>query len=160
MAYLPLIMGVRWLDKSTHISPFTRHRTWSSQCLEGTGKFVSAKASSIILVSFRSLPHGRRQAAPLKSPATRSTSSSSITARIVNSNFYPIPRFLTYWLLMCKDITVKNDLPWRGGRRNDAREMTPCRTHPDCPSFTTWCCASLVSWRYTEETLIFWVKPC
>ena len=37
-------------------------------------------------------------------------------------------------------------------------EMKPCRTHPDCPSFTTCCCTSLISWRYTEETLIFWVK--
>ena len=33
----------------------------------GIGKSVSAKASSIILVGFRSLPQGRRQAAPSKS---------------------------------------------------------------------------------------------
>ena len=109
----------------------------------GTGWFVSAKASSIVLVSRRSLPHGLRRAAPVKSPATKSTCSSSITLRTVRSNFILIPRFLANWLLMRNDIIVKNDLPLRGSRQNDAREMTPCRTHPDCPSFTTCCCPRL-----------------
>ena len=30
---------------------------------------------------------------------------------------------------------VKQDLPFRGILRNEAREMTACSTHPECPSF-------------------------
>ena len=33
---------------------------------------------------------------------------------------------------VCNDIMVKNDLPLRGCLRNDAREMTACKTHPVC----------------------------
>ena len=135
-------------------SPETAPGLHKGAGLGGTGWFVSAKASSVVLMSRRSLPHGRRQAAPLKSPATKSTCNSCITVRTASDNFFPVPRFLANWLLMCNDIKVKNDLPLRGGRRNDAREMTPCRSHPDCVSFTTCCCPSLVSWRYTEETLM------
>ena len=36
---------------------------------------------------------------------------------------------------MCNDIVVKNDLPLRGSRRNDALDMTPCSTDPDSPIF-------------------------
>ena len=50
----------------------------------GTGRIVLANASSIMLVSRRSLPDGRRHAAPLKSPATTSTCSCSITVRTVS----------------------------------------------------------------------------
>ena len=60
---------------------------------------------------------------------------SRITARLASS-FFPKRRFLTKWL-MCSDIMVKKDLPLRGSLRNEAREMTACKTHPDCPSLTT-----------------------
>ena len=98
----------------------------------GTGRFVLAKASSKMLVRRRSLPHGRRQAAPLKSPATKSTCCSSITVRTVSNIIFPMPRFLANWFLMCNDIIEKNDVPLRGSRRNDAR-TTACRTqlHPE-----------------------------
>ena len=56
------------------------------------GKAQSAKASSMVLMLFLLL---QRHAAPLKSPATRSTFSSSVTALIVRMSFFPIPRFLT-----------------------------------------------------------------
>ena len=71
-------------------------------------------------------------------PATESTGSSSITAGILKSNFFPIPRFLANGLLMCEDVTVKNALPLRGSRQNDALDLTPCSTHPDS-SFTSCC---------------------
>ena len=58
----------------------------------GIGKSRSAKASSMILLLLALVV--RRQAAPLKSPATRSTCSSYIMARIVRRSFLPIPRFL------------------------------------------------------------------
>ena len=64
--YFPLILGLWRLDKSTHIGRLTHNGVGPG----GTGKFVLTKASSIMLVSRRSLPHGPRQAAPLKSPAT------------------------------------------------------------------------------------------
>ena len=51
----------------------------------------SAKASSMVQMLFL-LSH--RHAAALKSPATKSTFSSSITARIVRISFFPMPRFL------------------------------------------------------------------
>ena len=140
---LPFSFRFWWLQETAHVLPVST-TVWVPG---GTGRFVLAKASSIMLVSWRSLPHGRRHAAPLKSPATVSTCSCSITVRTVSNNFFPIPRFLTNWLLMCNDIVVKNDLPLRGNLRNDAREMTACRTHPDCPTLTICCCPSLVSWR-------------
>ena len=50
----------------------------------------------------------------------------NITLRTVSINFFPIPRFFAKWLLVCSNIMVKNDLPLRGGLRNDTREMTAC----------------------------------
>ena len=57
--------------------------------------------------------------------AKRHRCSTSITARIVRKSFSPTPRFLANWLLMCSDIVVKNDVPLRGSRQNDALDMTP-----------------------------------
>ena len=145
--------GLRKQQTSAH-SPGTAPGHHNGGRPGGTGRFVSVKASSIVLMSFRSLPHGQRQTAPSKSPATKFTCSSSITARIARSNLFPIPRFLANWLLMSIDIAVTNVLRLRGSRRNDAREFTLCNTHNDCPSFTSYCCLSLVSWRYTDETLM------
>ena len=102
----------------------------------GTGTSVLTNASSIMLMVRGSLPDWRRHAAPLKSPATMSTCSCNITVRTVSSRFFPIPRFLTKWLV-CSDIMVEKDLPLRGSLRNEAREMTACETHPDCPSLIT-----------------------
>ena len=55
------------------------------------GEAQSAKASSMVQMLFL-LSH--RHAAAFKSPATKSTFSSSITARIVRISFFPMPRFL------------------------------------------------------------------
>ena len=44
---------------------------------------------------------------------------------------FHLPRFWANWLLVCNDIVMKDDFTFRGNRQNDAREMTPCRTHPD-----------------------------
>ena len=66
----------------------------------GIGKHVLAKAASIILMGRGSLPGWRRHAAPLKSPATMSTCSCSITERTASNNFFPMPRFLAKLLLM------------------------------------------------------------
>ena len=100
----------------------------------GIGKAQSAKASSTILML--SAQVSRRQAAPLKSPATTSTCSSSITAPTVRISFFPMPRFLAKLLLMWRDITVKVFWPLSGCRRKEARDMTPCITQPDSPSNT------------------------
>ena len=101
----------------------------------GTGKSVLANTSSMMLVGRGSLPDWRRQAAPLKSPATMSTCSCNITARTASSNFFPIPRFLAKWLLMCSDFMVKKKIyrcavvfGMKRGRRR------PVRPIPDCPS--------------------------
>ena len=102
----------------------------------GTSKFVLANSSSIISLGRGSPPGWRRHAAPLKSPATTSPCSCNTTVRTARSNFFPIPRFLAKWLLMCSDTIVKKDLPLRGSLRNEAWEMTACKTHPDCPSLT------------------------
>ena len=57
----------------------------------GIGKAQSAKASSVILML--SALVSRRPAAPLKTATTTSTCSSSITARVVRSSFFPTQRF-------------------------------------------------------------------
>ena len=82
----PVFTRVRWLYKTTYVSP-PGTATGAHDGVEpgGIGKFVSVKASSITLRL--PLPQGRRQAAPLKYPATKSTCSSNITARIVSSSF-------------------------------------------------------------------------
>ena len=98
----------------------------------GKGKSQSTKASSMVLRMLALV--ARRQAAPLKSPATRSTFSSNITARMVNSNFLPMPRFLASISLTWRDITVNDFWPLGGCRRKEARDSTPCMTQPDSPS--------------------------
>ena len=60
----------------------------------GTGKSVLTNASSKMPMGRGSLPDWRRDAAPLKSPATMSTCSCNSTVRTVSVNFFPIPRFL------------------------------------------------------------------
>ena len=56
----------------------------------GIGKAQSAKAPKVLMLFLLS----HRHAAPLKSTATNSTFSSSITARIARISFFPMPRFL------------------------------------------------------------------
>ena len=130
---LPIFTRVRGLDKTTYVSPFTWCCTWLHNGVGpgGTGKLVFANPSSIMPMGRGSLPDWRRHAAPLKSPATMSTCSCNITVRTVSISFFPIPRFLTKWLV-CSDIMVEKDLPLGGSLRNDAREMTACKNHPDC----------------------------
>ena len=62
---------------------------WAPQRWEPSriGKSVSSKDYSLILVDWRLLPFDWRQAAPLKSPATKTTCSSSLTLRIVRRKF-------------------------------------------------------------------------
>ena len=50
--------------------------------------------------------------------------------------FLAMPFFLAWMLLICRDNTVKVTWPLTGGRRNKARESTPCMTHPCSPSMT------------------------
>ena len=94
----------------------------------GIGKSQSAKASSMMLRGLALVV--RRQAAPLKSPATKSTCSTSITARKVRSSFFPMPRFLAQLLLMWRDITVKDFWPLSGCRRKEACDVVLCITQP------------------------------
>ena len=91
--YLPLSIRFRRFKKPTHVSPIARNRSGSHNGVGpgGIGRAQSAKASSMTLIL---LLLSRRHAAPLKSPATRSTFSLSITARIVRMSFFPMPRFL------------------------------------------------------------------
>ena len=110
----------------------------------GKGKSQSTKTSSMMLRVLALVV--RRQAAPLKSPTTRCTFSSSITARMVNSNFLPMPRFLAKLLLMWRDITVNDFWPLGGCRRKEARDSTPCMTQPDSPSNTLCGRSFLLSW--------------
>ena len=100
---------------------------------DGIGKFVLTNASSIMLMGRTSLPDWRRHAAPKKSPATKSTCSCKNTVVTASNKFFANQRFLSYVLLMWSDTTVKKDFPLRGILRNEAREMTACSTHPDCP---------------------------
>ena len=74
-------------------------------------------------------------------PATRSTFSSSITARIVRKSFFPTSRFL------CNDIIVNVFWPLGGCRRKEARDSTPCKTQPISPAITLSGNTRLVSSR-------------
>ena len=92
---LPFRFRARRFQEAAYISPVTWYASWSPQ-LCGAG-----------LMRRRSLPEGRRHAAPLKSPATISICSCLFTVRNVSINFFPKPSFLALWLLMCKDTMVK-----------------------------------------------------
>ena len=118
--------GLRDPHTSAHV-PGTAPGPHNGVGPRGIGTSQSAKASSMIMMLLALV--ARRQAAPLKSPATKSTYSSSITARIAKSSF-PMPRFLAKLLLMWRDITVKDFWPLSGCRRKEARDITPCMTQP------------------------------
>ena len=78
-----------------HIRPtrnLAPHLDPTTVCGQEASASQSAKASPMILRVLALL--ARRQAALSNSPATKSTCSSSITARTVRSSFFPIPRFL------------------------------------------------------------------
>ena len=116
---------------------FNWHASWSPQRVGpgGIGKHVLAKASSIILMGQGSLPDWRRHAAPLKSPTTMSTCPCT--------SQYDCKQHILSNATLVSEVVVdaerhhgKEDLPLRGTLRNEAREMTACSTHPDCPSFT------------------------
>ena len=92
----------------------------------GIGKSVSAKASSIILVGWGLLPFAWRQAAPLKSPATRSTCSYCITARMAKEKLVPDSSLFG----VVADVKRHNREGFLAAGRTDALEMTPCNTHP------------------------------
>ena len=99
----------------------------------GIGRAQRTKASSMMLILFM-LSH--RHAAPLKSPAIKSTfSKASLTALLVRTSFFPMPRFLAE-TLMCNDKTVNVFWPLRGCRRKEAHDSTPCKTQPESPSIT------------------------
>ena len=107
LPYSPTFMRVQGLEKSTHVCPRTRHRTWTPQrCGAWRHRQVTVGEGFFDDTDIIGAAVARRQAAPLKSPATESTCSSSITARIVRSSFFTMPRFLALTLLMCNDITV------------------------------------------------------
>ena len=87
----PILIRFWRLQESAHISPASWNRTWSKGVEpSGVGKSQSAQASSVVLMMFLLL---HRHAAPLKSPATKSTCSPSITARIVRMSFFPNTTF-------------------------------------------------------------------
>ena len=121
-------------QEPTHVRPFA----WQTSSLPqkggppGNGKFVLPNASSVPLMNRESLLDWRRHAAPVKSPATKSTCCWCITERTVSSKFFASPRFLARALLMWSDVVVKKDVPFLGILRNEAREMTACSTRPDC----------------------------
>ena len=78
----------------TNVSPLAWNRSRSSQwcgakrhrqCTGSKGLFNDTNICWLL---------SRRHAAPLKSPANKSSFSSSITARIVRISFFPMPRFL------------------------------------------------------------------
>ena len=69
---------------NTHIGPFSWFGLHNERRPGVIGKLVMAKTTTIVLSRRCLLPDRRRHAAPLKSPATMSTS----------NRFLPIPRFL------------------------------------------------------------------
>ena len=86
--YLPLGR----LKEPTNVSPVARNRSWSPQWCGARTRWQNTVSKGFFDgTDFFPLLH--RHAAPLKSPATRSTCSSSITARIVRMSFLTIPRF-------------------------------------------------------------------
>ena len=105
LTYFPLSIRIRELrnpQTSAH-SPGTVPGPHNGGVPGDIGKAQSAKASSMMLIL---LLLSRRHGAPLKSPTTKSTFSSSITARIARISLFTMPRFLTFMLLMCNDKTV------------------------------------------------------
>ena len=133
---LPYIARVRWFDKATHIGPFAVSCTRAPQRCGAWRhrKVCVGKASSKILAGCGLLQFDWSQADPLKSPATRSTCSSCIMARLVRRSFFPIPRFLKQ-LLLWRDMTGNDFWPLRGCRRKAAFDTTPCVS----PVGKLWC---------------------
>ena len=131
-ANLPFSVRTRWFQETAHVSPFTRYSSRSPQrCGARWHRYAR------IGERFFNNADGSRVTAGCAVPSSAvevPTCSCNISVRIVCSIFSPNTAFLVVILLMKNDIMVKNDLPLRGNLRNDVREMTAGRTHPDCPS--------------------------
>ena len=93
---------IRGVEESTDVRPLTWNCSRCPQCC-GCGRHRQSAVS-------KGLFNDTHIVAPLKSPATASTCSSSITARIVRISFFPMPHFLAKFLLMWRDTTVKEFL--------------------------------------------------
>ena len=100
----------------------------------GTGKSVSANASSKTLVSWGLFHFDWRQADPLKSPATKSTCSSCFLRGLCGETS---SRCHSFWhnCCLCGETTVKDFWPLRGCQRKAALE-TKSGAKGCC-----WCCA-------------------
>ena len=88
-----------------------------------------------------------------------STNWSTITARMVDSNFLPMTRFWAQLLLMCNDTIEKDHSPLGSCRRKEARANTPYVTQPDFPSSFLSSRLCLSTWRYMDVTLR-WERKC
>ena len=72
--HFPDSLKTRWFEKTADVGPISRNGSQVPTMVEGpggVGKILSQKASSIVLSL---CPPRHRHAAPLKSPATKSTS--------------------------------------------------------------------------------------
>ena len=88
----PLPIRIRRFEEATDVRPLTWNCSKSPQwCGDGKHRQSAVRKS---LFNDTLLPLSRCHAAPLNSPAIKSTFSSSITARIVRISFFPMPRFL------------------------------------------------------------------
>ena len=90
--YPPLSIGFRRFKKITHVSPAARNRSGSPQRCGAGRHRQSAVSNGSMMLKF--LLFSRRRAAPWKSSATRSSFSSSITARTARMGFFQMPRSL------------------------------------------------------------------
>ena len=75
----------------------------------------------------------RHKAAPWKYPSNKYEHSSSITGRKARSSFFPMPRFLSNFVVDVERHHCQGFWPLSGGRRKEARDITSEITQPNYP---------------------------
>ena len=134
-ANFPEFLRTRWLQK-THRHPpncsgWIRVSTMG-WWFGGVGKAQSENTSSIVLILSRlattpgcTIEVTRNQINVLRDHKSTNSLDNFLGA---------IPLFLAKTLLMCNDKTVKAVWPLDAVCRKEARDTTPCKTHPCSPS--------------------------
>ena len=144
LTYFPSFKRVWTLEKAAYVSPFTWHCTWAPTTVWSREASVNLSRRRLRKILRRPSPHWRRQAAPSKSPATKSTCSSSITARKSKEKLLPNAALFGTIVVDVQRHHCEERFAPLGCRRKDALDMTPCNTHPDSTSFTLSCWEALM----------------
>ena len=153
-AYLPIPIWIGRFKKPADVSPVVWNRSGSPQWCEAQRRWQRAVCKSSVnstcAVSVAASPCFSIEITCIQVNLLTNHDDSDFEDELFcNTPFWCVD--------ICRDNTIKVSRPLSGGRRNEARESTPCTTHPWSLSITWSGKSSLVSWRYMDLTsMLVW----